>query len=165
MMESEKGHSMWDVFEHILLFISLYVFATSFTLLLHTFVDRWVPPASGAYNSYRAMSSYTGTLMRGYLAAIIVSYPLFAFLFLRVAKNTFANSELRKIKARKTMIYLTLIITFIISLINFISIVYNFLGGNVSFNFLLHFLTTFGVSSLIFLYYLGQVKGDRQVYV
>jgi len=156
---------MWDVFEHILLFISLYVFATTFTLLLHTFVNKWVPPVSTGYtNLYSIANTYSSTIIRGYLSAIIVSYPLFLFLFLRITKNTLANHDLRKIRARKIMIYLTLVITFIISLINFISIVYNFLSGNVSFNFLLHFFTTFGVSSLIFLYYLNQVKEDRQIY-
>src|SRR4051812_39703552 len=38
LVESENGSSMWDAFEHILLFISLYVLATSVALILHYFV-------------------------------------------------------------------------------------------------------------------------------
>lgn len=153
-------HSMWDAFEHVLLFISLYIFATAFALLLHFFVDR-IFPSSISTTSYLSGSSYYSTIIRGYLAAIIVSYPFFAFLFLRITKRTFELPDLRKIHARKTLIYITLIVTFIIGLINLISIVYNFLGGNINLNFLLHFFVTFIVSGIIFLYYLNQVRSDK----
>ena len=40
---SSEKENMWDTFEHVLLFISLYVFATSFTLILHEFINVLVP--------------------------------------------------------------------------------------------------------------------------
>lgn len=157
--KNPSSHSMWDAFEHILLFISLYVFVTSLALLIHYLVDKWVPRFPGS--RYLSYSSVGNTVLRGYLSAILVSYPLFVFFFLRITKRTFKNPELRKIKPRKTLIYLTLIITFIVSLINIISIVYSFLGGNVTGNFLAHFFVTFLISGIIFAYYLFQVREDR----
>lgn len=152
-------HSMWDAFEHILLFISLYVFVTSFALLVHYLVDKWIPRfPEGRPVSY---SSVGNSVLRGYLSAILVSYPLFSFFFLRITKRTLVNPELRKIRPRKTLIYLTLVVTFIVSLINIISIVYSFLGGNVTANFFAHFFVTFLISGIIFAYYLFQVREDR----
>ena len=63
--------------------------------------------------------------------------------------------------ARKLLTYGTLVVTFIVVLVNVVQAVYGFLEGNVTFNFVLHFLNTVGLSSIIFIYYLGQVKGDR----
>ncbi|MBI4226119.1 hypothetical protein HY612_03325 [Candidatus Roizmanbacteria bacterium] len=165
-MNSSPSYSMWDAFEHILLFISLYVLATSIALTLHFFVDKWIPgisPYSYKYNY--TMGSGGLTLLRGYLASLIVSYPLYAFFFLRVSKRTEHFPIIRNIKARKSLIYFTLVVTFIIVLANVISLVYGFLNGNVTLNFLLHFLITVGVSGTLFGYYLNQVKEDKKINV
>ncbi|OGM28050.1 hypothetical protein A2962_05540 [Candidatus Woesebacteria bacterium RIFCSPLOWO2_01_FULL_39_61] len=154
------SHTMWDAFEHILLFISLYIFTIFLSLLIHYFIDRWIP------KSGRSTSSFYGgnTTIRMYLSAIIVSFPIFAYLFLRVTKRTMENPKLRKLKSRKFLIYTTLVVTFLVSLTTVIIIVYNFLGGNISLNFVAHFLTTLVISGTIFAYYLRQVKEDRQIY-
>ena len=160
-------YSLWDSFEHILLFISLYIFVSSVALLLHLFVDTWVPGVNqsglnslfGVSGSKNILYSYVS---RGYLASIIVSYPLFAYLFLTITKKTLNNPALRQLDSRKKLIYLTLVGTFIIALVNVISIVFGFLSGNVNLSFILHFLVTTGISLVIFIYYLNQVKEDRQ---
>lgn len=163
--EGTQGSSMWDAFEHILMFLSLYILATSIALTLYFYVDKWIPGASQTSYGYDlATSSYGLPLLRGYLASLIVSYPFFAFLFLRVTKRTQKNPEMRHLKVRKQLIYFTLIVTFIIVMLNVISIIYGFLNGNVTVNFILHFIITIGISGIIFGYYLNQVKEDRKNY-
>ena len=152
--------TMWDAFEHILMFISLYILATSLALILYTFVDKWVPAVRTGDYSYSSL--FGGTLTRGYLAAIIVSYPFFAFLFLRITKRTKTNPLIKNLKARKSLIYFTLVVTFLISIGNVISAVYSFLNGNISLNFVLKLLVTLSISLLIFFYYVSQVKDDRK---
>lgn len=159
-MEDEKSRSMWETFEHVLLFISMYIFVTSITLLFHSFIDVWSPKTS----DYPSFPSTVSVILIGYVSSIVVSYPLFTYLFLHITRKTLKNPELRKNRARKAMIYLTLIATFIIGVANLISIVYNFLNGNVTLNFALHFLLSFGVCAFIYLYYLGQVKDNHQSY-
>lgn len=156
--------SVWDTFEHILLFISLYVLYTSLALTLHFFIDKYIISANANMYGYAAQSSYGLVLLRGYLAALIVSCPLFSFFFLKVTKRTILHPEIRNLGARKSLIYLTLIITFLVLLINIISIIFNFLNGNVSLNFVTHFITTITLSSFIFVYYLKEVKEDRKAY-
>jgi len=44
---------MWDSFQHILMFISLYVMSTAIALLLNYFVDKWLPGVTAnSYYSY-----------------------------------------------------------------------------------------------------------------
>lgn len=150
--------TMWDVFEHLLMFISLYVLAIAFALALHLYIDRWVP---GLPETYRTGANARLGELRGYLAALIVSFPLFAFFFLRIQSRTAKNPLIRAILARKFLIYATLVVTFIIVTGSIISIIYTFLNGNVNLNFFLHFLVTTFVSGAIFAYYLQQVKEDR----
>ena len=158
---------MWDAFEHIIMFVSLYTLATSITILLNYYVDLWFPSFKAdiyGYSSYAQFSGITDTIVIGCLSAIIVSLPIFAYLFVRISSKTLKYPELRMMRSRKALIYLTLIITFIILFINVISLVYNFLHGNVTVNFVLHFLVYIGVSGLIFHYYLSQVQEDRKLY-
>jgi hypothetical protein len=157
-LSSVSSPTMWDAFEHILMFISLYVLAVAFALTLHLYVDRFVP---GIPESYRMPNNYDLGLLRGYLAALIVSFPLFAFFFLRIIGRTLKNPLIRAIPARKFLIYATLVVTFIIVTGSIINIIYTFLNGNVTLNFFLHFLITSGVSGIVFAYYLQQVKEDR----
>jgi len=156
--------TMWDAFEHILLFISLYVLATSLALTLHYFVDKWFSGIGSDSSSYSWWGGFGEVLLRGYLAALIVSFPLFAFLFTLITQRTMRNPALRSLGARKVLIYLTLIGTFIIMLCNVIATVFAFLNGNVTFNFGLHFLVTVGISGYIFAYYVDQVREDRRLH-
>lgn len=160
--------TMWDAFEHVLLFISLYVLAISIALMLNSLIDIFSPALgtdtySNIYNS-PGMDTFRKMLMRGYIASLIVTYPLFSFFFLNVTKRTLANTALRNIHARKSLIYLTLIITFIIVIANIIHIIFTLLNGNVTANFFLHFLVSLSISGSIFTYYFLQINEDRRTH-
>ena len=156
--------TMWDAFEHILMFISLYVLAISIALTLKLFIDKWIP---GVTKSYYYLSYETNllkyTILRGYLAALIVSFPLFAFFFLNIVKRTMANPSMRNIKTRKILIYLTLIVAFIIMLTSIITTVFNFLNGNITLNFILHIIVIITVTGVVVGYYLYQIREDRKI--
>jgi hypothetical protein len=160
-----SGHSaasLWDAFEHILMFISLYVMSGSLAMILHDLIDRYVQSVSrnfyetGGYDSVASSS-----LVLVALSAFIVSFPAFAFLFLRITKRTSLRPETRQLLMRKVFIYLTLIVTFMILLYQVGRAIYNLIGGNLSINFALHFLVSAGITGVIFGYYLYQVQEDR----
>ncbi len=164
---SDYTGSMWDTFEHVLLFISLGVLATNIALLLHHFVNIWIKvptQLSDQYGLSYLEDVFLNTFIRGFMAAIIVSYPVFSFLFLKITKRTLENPNNRSLKARKVLIYITLIITFLLVLANIITLVYNLLGGNINLNFVSHFLVTVTIAGIIFGYYLEQIKEDRKIY-
>src|SRR5438477_11283651 len=67
---------MWTGFLYILFFISLYVLETSVGGVFHQMVDKMIP-------DIKTLNDYTrsdNSLLRGFVAAIIVSYPIFAIL-------------------------------------------------------------------------------------
>lgn len=156
-----SGTSMWDAFQHVLLFISLYVYASSFGSLIHTFIDKWLPnvTTSGYSDYYSGISDY---VIRMSAAALIVSFPIFAYLFITLHKKTIDNPAFRTIPTRKKLIYITLVITFIIGIFEVGKTIFSLLGGNTTMNFLAHFGVNIILVAIIFLYYLNEVKEDRK---
>lgn len=158
--------NMWDAFEHILMFISLYFMSTAFAMLLHQFVDKWAPgiPNTNSYYSFFGMSSYSEWVLKSSLACLLVTFPLFAYFHLDLSKRTLKNPQLRSIRIRKQLIYFTLIVTFLIMVKKVIETIFNLLNGDVSPNFLLHLLISVGISGAIFIIYLHQVREDRKAH-
>ncbi len=169
--QQQTSYSMWDAFEHILLFISLFVFTVALGQSIHTYLDaKFIPlVVTDYYRDYglavgAAMYSVNMYLLRWYIAALLVSYPFFSFLFLNITKRTKENPKLRQLTARKVLIYATLVLTFLLLFVNVLKIVVQFLGGNITVNLLAHFLVTVTISGIIAVYYVLQVREDRKIH-
>lgn len=150
---------MWVAFLYIILFISLYVSATSFGGILHLVVDEKIPDklATLGYGYYA--NQY---LMQAYLACLIVGFPIFAGLFLFLKRQVIKQPAIKSLRARKQLVYLTLVGTFLIMLGHLIATIYGFLGGTVTARSLGHLGVTFFVAGSIFVYFLVDVWGDRR---
>src|SRR6185295_8785860 len=95
----------------------------------------------------------------GYVASLIVAFPVFGFLFVFLRKKIETNPEIRNIKSRKFFIYVALLWTFLVLLIRFISLIYGFLSGSQNTGAsLLHLLVTLLISGSIFLYFVLDVR-------
>ncbi|HSW47554.1 MAG TPA: DUF5671 domain-containing protein [Candidatus Saccharimonadales bacterium] len=158
--------NMWDAFEHILMFISLYFMSTAFAMLLHQFTDKWAPGVANttSYYGYFGLTNYYDWILKSSLACVMVTFPLFAYFHLDLNKRTLKNPLLRSIRVRKQLIYFTLIITFLILVKKIIETIFNLLNGDVSMNFVLHLIITVAVSGAVFIFYLHQVKEDRKAH-
>lgn len=152
--------SMWVSFQYILLFICLYVSATSFGGILHQMVDDYLPDAleNTSYSYYGEVNNY---LLKGFLAGIIVTYPIFVILFLWLKKQLLKQSRIKSLKARKILIYFTLVVTFLFMICHLIATLYSFLGGTVGTRSLAHLGVTFFVAGSIFIYLINEVREDR----
>lgn len=149
---------MWITFQYLLLFITLYVTAVSLGGLLYYWSDKLIPDAASSIYDY--VGSY---LLQGYLSALIVAFPIFAILFIVLKKNLIAHPAIKGIRARQTLFYITLVITFIIIMSYIISIVYGLLSGDVTGRAVAHFLITLIIAGPIFGYLLKEVRSDRTV--
>lgn len=161
VVSSELG--MWDSFQHILMFISLYIMATTITIFLNYYIDYWHlgMPSIGSYGN--AQDAANRALISGLSASLIVSYPFFSYFFISINKRKMEVPEIVKLELRKVFIYFTLIITFIITLCHLIFLVFQILNGFILFNSVLHFFVTLSVSGSIFSYFLNEVRHDRIV--
>jgi len=158
--------SMWIAFEYILQFVALYLSAISFSTLVHFAVDDiFFPNDPLSFSSLFSYSSVSKTILRVTLATLLVAYPVFASLFLMVKKQEMKNPNIRNIASRKMLIYLTLIVTFLITIGNIISTVYHFLEGSMTLRSITHLITTLIITGGIFFYYLWEVKEDRKGHV
>lgn len=147
---------MWVGFLYILFFISLYILATAIGALFHNFVDTIIP------NHIDSEFYENATFTRGYIAALIVSYPIFLILALTLKKQLAKQPLVRNLRSRKLLIYLTLIGTFLIMLGHVIITIYEFLNGSLSTNALAHLAITFVIAGAIFAYFINEVKYDRK---
>lgn len=169
--KSNQSVMMWDNLEYALMFISMYVLGTTIGLFLHYYVDKFFPPIRGGDDSYSIFTiifaltsgdSYgSGGILPALSAAMIVTFPLFAFFFIHTTKRALQNPELNHLKLRKGLIYNTLVITFLFMLWKMISLVYGSLTGNFSINFIFHFLVTVGINGLIFAYFFYGVRKEK----
>lgn len=162
IIQNSVDLNLWDAFEHVLMFISLFVFAIALLFLLNRFVDIFFPNPIDLQNEYYMSSSWYDESVKVPLSTIIVSFPLFFFMFIRIQKRTHENPLLRKMLLRKILIYITLIVTFITLLYNVITIIFNLLNGDLTTNFILHFLVTVSICSFVFGYFVRLVKDDQK---
>ncbi len=134
--------------EYLIMFISLWAVAMSLAAVLHSLVDGLLNASGSFYDTIATFSQ----------AALLVSLPVFAFLFLRLKKTELAKPEIRRDTNRKNAVQLTLLVTFIIGLGKTIFYIYSLLNsgngqnGSVLGN-LLHTIITVGISGAIFVYY------------
>ncbi|SRR5258708_4840351 len=151
---------MWTGFLYILFFISLYVLATSIAGILDTWVDKAVPSLANKTSSFFVLD--TNAIVRGYISAIFVSYPIFLALAIILKKQLTKQPMVANLRSRKILIYITLIGTFLIMLGNIITTGYDFLSGNITGNAIGHLLITLLIAGSIFGYFIIEVKYDRK---
>ncbi|HRO65842.1 MAG TPA: DUF5671 domain-containing protein, partial [Candidatus Dojkabacteria bacterium] len=98
-----------------------------------------------------------------YVAALIVVVPIFSFFFIRVTKRTKLYPELKRKTLRLVLVYITMIITSIVVIVDLIIVLTRFLGGEINLEAVFDTLIIVGISALIFMYALNQTKEDRKI--
>lgn len=145
--------------EYIIMFISLGVAAFSFGSLLHSSINA-------VYGSESSILSTGGSVPIA-ASALIVSYPILVFLFLRLKRAELADPALRRDPSRRRAIQLTLVVTFLVGLFYVIRFLYSLMSDNSRYtggliesttansligNFI-HLIITLAIAGGIFYYY------------
>lgn len=152
---------MWVAFQYIILFITLYISASCFAGILHFAADKHISDTLDNINFSK--SEFASTILMGYIAGIVVSYPIFAFLFIRLKQQTIQKPGVRNFRTRKLLMYITLVGTFLLMMGNLIMIIYSFLMGTATTRAFAHFVITVLVAGSIFGYLLHEVREDRKL--
>ncbi len=154
---------LWAAFEYVLMFISLAFAATGAAGLLHHLVDTKIA-VKAVTDNYYSFSYYSDYLVPVYISSLLVGFPLFAFLALRLRSLITKRPEVRQAKIRKVAIYLALIWTFMAMIIRVDGTVYSFVKGNEFMgNSICHLIVTLLVSGGIFAYFAFEVRQDGKV--
>lgn len=148
--------SAQEAFTYLLTFLTLYVSAISFGTLLFQFINLALPDPL-EFNPERSLDA-----LRQATAALMIAYPIFFLMTLRLRKAISKDPEKRGSKIRKWLTYITLFIAAGIIIGDLISLVFNLLNGDLTLRFALKVLTIGGIAGIIFGYYLWDIKRDKE---
>lgn len=143
-----------DVFLHLFAMIALYWVAISFIMLCWQYINYFFPDALSLRYGYQ---SYVGAI-RFAVASLIIIFPLFILATWYLNKIYKRESQVRESKIRKWLIYLTLFAAALIIIGDLVSVIYNFLGGDITIRFVLKALSVLVVAGVVFSYYLDDVR-------
>jgi hypothetical protein len=141
-----------DFFLSIGAIIALYVSAGSLLALLFGIINATFPDALNSYYNF-----YTGG-MRFAIASLIIVFPIFVGLSVLIRKDIVANPAKRDLSIRKWLVYLTLFVTGLVVVGDFIAVLNVFLSGELTTRFIAKVIAILVVSGAVFGYYLYDIK-------
>src|SRR3989344_882028 len=144
-----------DVFLHLLTIVALYVSAGSFVDMVFNYVNIWLPdPVSENY--YSLISAYSS--IRWSIATLIVVFPVYVWATWFLNKSYSALPAMREMKTRKWLLYFTIFAAAGIIIGDLVTLIYNFLQGELTLRFLFKILTVLITSGMVFGYYILDLK-------
>lgn len=140
-----------DFFIYLLSIITLYIFFTSFIALLFKFVNIYFPDNLDISRLYNIES------IRWYVAIIIITFPVYIYTLISIRKDYLRYPEKRNLKVRKWLLYFTLFLASVIIMCDLGTLLYYFLGGDITVRFLLKTLIIFLLVTTLFIFYLREL--------
>lgn len=146
-----------DFFLHLLMMVTLYGSAISFTVVIFQLINIYLPDVVvNEFRPGREGGYYRD--MRSGLSALIVMFPIYLGV-MKMLRKIYADMPGKlNLLIRKWLIYFTLFITSIIIMIDLITVLNSFLNGELVLRFALKALTVLFVAGSIFWYYLVEVR-------
>ena len=144
-----------DTFLYLLAIITLVVVAVGFGMAVFNYIDFYFPDPATDY--YRSASSYEGAIRQA-MAMLIVVFPVFLWVSRFLRKEVALHHEKRELRIRKWLLNLTLFAAALVIIGDFVTVVNNFLRGELTARFALKALTIFFISGSVFYYYLAQLR-------
>ncbi len=155
-MNGENKTKALDVFMYLGIGITLVVSVTNLLQIVFTAIDRKFADILNA-NTY--VDIYSSDV-RFAIASLVVMYPLYLLLSWYVAKDITKFLYKRDLTIRKVMIYTTIFITVCTLIGTLVSIIYTYLGGELSVRFAYKALAVFAVALGVFGYYFYSIRRD-----
>jgi len=148
-----------QAFVYLLLFTVLLVVSVQLGNLLFQMID--IAFADPLENEYAATGRQTA--IRWAIASLVVAFPLFLFLSRTVGREIEQNPAMRLSGVRRWLTYLALFIAATILMGDLISLIFNFLEGDLSARFVLKSLTVAVIAGGIFGYYFLILSREERV--
>lgn len=144
-----------EAFEYLVLFATLYFSAWHLGSLLFDLINHAFPdPAMGSRWASRDS-------MRFSTAAVLIAFPVFAWMAHRVARAVARQPIKRLSPVRRWLTYLTLFIAATALVGDMTALVYNLLGGEISTRFVLKVLVVAAIAGTVFGYYLWDLRREE----
>ncbi len=151
-IESKTGPK--DVFSQLLSIIGLFVSVIAFGTLIFGLIEMYFPDIlnySGFYNR---------EAIRWPLAILTVVFPLYLWFNSYLNKDLEKNPEKKELKSRKWLLHFTLFAAAIVIIGDLITLIFRFLNGDLTTQFILKVLAVLVIASAAFTYYLWLIRKD-----
>lgn len=146
-----------DFFLYFLNTIGLFTIVIAFITLVFQYINFSFPDPLNYY-----FGSLSGSI-RWSTAILIVITPIFLILSWLIRKDLIKNPEKANLRVRRWLLSLTLSAAGGAMAVSLISIIYNYLGGELTTQFVLKVITIFIVATGVFGYYLWDIRhGDNK---
>lgn len=143
-----------EAFFHLLAFVTLYASVISVLVLLFDYLNRLFPDAAFDYAYYGDDTS----MIRWFIATLLVAFPVFAWMSSIIAKDLAANPERAWSPVRRWLTYLTLFVTAGVLVGDGITLLFYLLEGEITIRFLLKVVVVLVVAGAAFGYYFLALK-------
>jgi hypothetical protein len=145
-----------EAFMYVVMFFTLYFSAHHLVSLVFELINLAFPDS--AAHRYAALASEV--TLRWAISAVVVGFPVFLYVAWLIERELRADVSKRASRVRRQLTYLTLFIAATVLIGDFTTLIYNFLGGELSQRFLLKVLTVALIAGTGFGYYLRQLRKD-----
>ena len=147
-----------DAAMYLVMFGMLYLSVFHFGSLVFYCIDRLLPDAlDTSYGIYNRSDS-----VRFSTASLIVAFPVFLYLAIKINKNLVSDPLHRSSAVRKWLTYLTLTVAACFIVGDLIALLFSLLTGDLSTRFVLKVLTVGGIAAAVFYYYLWSMREDDE---
>ncbi len=146
-----------EAFMYILMFSTLYLSAYDLGSLSFDLINYAIP--DNAERAYQAQ--YLLMSIRWSLASILVAFPVFLYMASLIGREIKADVTKRASSVRRQFTYLTLFIGCAVLMGDLTTMIYNFLGGELTARFLLKCATVAVIAGTGFGYFLRELRRDE----
>ena len=143
-----------DVFLYLLATVTLYAIAVSGISLLFQYVNHFFPDA--------AIYTNVTEVLQVVVSILIIFTPVYVWVTRFLNRDLLANKEKHNLGIRRWLMHLTLFGAGITIMITLVTLIYNFLGGELTARFGLKVLSVLVVAAAIFAYYVWDLKREAQ---
>lgn len=153
MEHTQAKTSAKDFFFWLGALIALYTSATALIALLFDYINYAYPDVLASY-----ADPYAGSV-RIEMSLLIVAMPTALLLFRLIRTSLEAEPEKATLWIRKWGLMLTLFIASVVALVDLVTLINTFLGGEISTRFILKVAVVLLVAVGVFLHFLADLKG------
>jgi hypothetical protein len=152
----EQKTNAIDIFLYLGVFISLVTSVVNILEIIFTAIDkRFADVLSNLYN----YDLYNDS-MRMAIASLCVMFPIYLFLSWYTSRDISKFLYKKELLVRKIMIYVAIFVTLLTLVGTLVTLIYTYLGGELSVRFELKALSVLLVAISVFAYYLYCLKRD-----
>lgn len=147
-----------DVFMYLLVVVVLAMSATSLGMLLFDMVNIYMPDPIRPVCAYDGCAGAVNTEV----AILLIAFPVLVWAWRFLQRDLKANPGKSDLWVRRWLLYLTLFVSSIASIIDLIFLVSNWLNGELTLQFFLKVLVVLGIAAATFYYFLQELRQNRR---